>query len=118
MFKGYIRTHLNSGFVLLWSLTILILAACSGRTATSPSGTLALTTNPLPTVTMAAVSLPTATATSIPTATMAPTATGIFRTNFPDASRYLWLTVATGLNQPVDIQNAGDGSGRLFIVVW
>jgi len=116
MYKGYFRTHLNSGFVLLWFLATLILAACSAQTATAPTGALAMTTPPLPTATVAARSLPTGTTTSIPTATMVPTATGLFRTNFPDTSGYQWVTVATSLNQPVDIQDAGDGSGRLFIV--
>jgi glucose/arabinose dehydrogenase len=35
---------------------------------------------------------------------------------FPDPGGYAWEPVVTGLNLPVDIQNAGDGSGRLFIV--
>ncbi len=29
---------------------------------------------------------------------------------------YAWVRVVGGLNQPLDIQHAGDGSGRLFIV--
>jgi glucose/arabinose dehydrogenase len=35
---------------------------------------------------------------------------------FPDPAGYAWNPVLTGLELPVDIQNAGDGSGRLFIV--
>ena len=49
MYKGYFRTHLNSGFVLLWFLATLILAACNAQTATAPTGALAVTTPPLPT---------------------------------------------------------------------
>ena len=36
--------------------------------------------------------------------------------SFPDAEQYQWTMFAEGFNQPVDIQHAGDGSGRLFIV--
>jgi len=35
---------------------------------------------------------------------------------FPDPAGAFWQVYATGLEQPVDIQNAGDGSGRLFVV--
>ena len=34
----------------------------------------------------------------------------------PDPAGYAWNPVIAGLELPVDIQNAGDGSGRLFIV--
>jgi glucose/arabinose dehydrogenase len=37
-------------------------------------------------------------------------------TTFPDPAAYQWAPVVTGLDRPVDIQNAGDGSGRLFVV--
>ncbi|OGO29685.1 MAG: hypothetical protein A2W33_00490 [Chloroflexi bacterium RBG_16_52_11] len=36
--------------------------------------------------------------------------------SFPDPNAYQWVEAVTGLNKPVDIQNAGDGSGRLFIL--
>ncbi|HTX91177.1 MAG TPA: PQQ-dependent sugar dehydrogenase [Anaerolineales bacterium] len=52
--------------------------------------------------------LPSITPTAAPTATPAP--------SFPDPLGYAWVPAVTGLNLPVDIQNAGDGSGRLFIV--
>jgi len=35
---------------------------------------------------------------------------------FPDPAGYAWNPVIGGLELPTDIQNAGDGSGRLFIV--
>ena len=35
---------------------------------------------------------------------------------FPDATAYEWKLIASGLNRPVDIQPANDGSGRLFII--
>jgi glucose/arabinose dehydrogenase len=34
----------------------------------------------------------------------------------PDPSGYSWQEVVNGLNQPEGLMNAGDGSGRLFIV--
>jgi glucose/arabinose dehydrogenase len=37
-------------------------------------------------------------------------------TAFPDAANYTWTPVAQGLIRPVGIQNAGDGSERLFIL--
>lgn len=40
----------------------------------------------------------------------------LYRSDFPDPTGYAWSPVVTGLELPVDIQNAGDGSGRLFIV--
>jgi len=37
-------------------------------------------------------------------------------TGFPDPSAYQWVQLAAGLDRPLDVQNSGDGSGRLFIV--
>lgn len=36
--------------------------------------------------------------------------------SFPDANAYEWKLIASGLDRPVDIQPANDGSGRLFII--
>lgn len=36
--------------------------------------------------------------------------------SFPNAGDYEWRTIAGGLDRPVDIQPANDGSGRLFII--
>ncbi|MDP1714620.1 MAG: PQQ-dependent sugar dehydrogenase [Anaerolineales bacterium] len=35
---------------------------------------------------------------------------------FPNANNYEWRLIASGLNRPVDVQSALDGSGRLFII--
>jgi glucose/arabinose dehydrogenase len=48
-----------------------------------------------------------------PTPTDIP-ATGV--TSFPDPANYAWTLAAQGFTQPLDIQNAGDGSNRLFVV--
>jgi glucose/arabinose dehydrogenase len=36
--------------------------------------------------------------------------------SFPDPNAYAWMPFVAGLYLPVDIRNAGDGSGRLFVV--
>jgi glucose/arabinose dehydrogenase len=96
------------------ALFALLLAACDlGSLATvtptdhlTPSLTgLPASTTPPPTDT-ASPTIPPAT----PTASPSPTP------SFPDPAGYRWTPVVSGLDQPVDIQNAGDGTGRLFIV--
>ena len=37
-------------------------------------------------------------------------------TGFPDPNSFQWAEFVGGLDHPVDVQHAGDGSGRLFIV--
>jgi glucose/arabinose dehydrogenase len=93
-------------FELLAALT-LVLSACSPQTIVPSTPTPA----PSETVTL----LPTATLPQ-PTDTPAPTATSLYRTGFPDPTGYAWSPVVAGLDLPVDIQNAGDSSGRLFVV--
>ena len=56
--------------------------------------------------------LPTATETATPTFTPIPPTVS----QLPDPGGYSWQEVASGLNQPEGLMNAGDGSGRLFIV--
>jgi glucose/arabinose dehydrogenase len=105
----------------------LVLSACdslglSFATATvapSPSGTaattatLAATVSPIP----ASATLASATDTPLPpTDTPALTPTTTYRSGFPDPGGFTWSAVVSGLDLPVDIQNAGDGSGRLFVV--
>jgi glucose/arabinose dehydrogenase len=35
---------------------------------------------------------------------------------FPDPSKFAWAAIAFGLNNPLGVTHAGDGSGRLFIL--
>ncbi|MCL4559687.1 MAG: PQQ-dependent sugar dehydrogenase [Chloroflexi bacterium] len=70
------------------------------------------TPSPVPTVTSVPPT-PTPSSTPLPTAvppslTPAPL--------FPDPQSYLWMQVVAGLDQPVFVGNAGDDSGRLFIL--
>jgi hypothetical protein len=62
-------------------------------------------------------------ATAIPTETLVPTAVpsptpdlAASVAELPDPAGYEWQEVVTGLAQPVDIESAADGSGRLFVI--
>ncbi len=124
----------TGGLAFLVSLS-MTLSAC-GSLGTPPP-----TIPPAPTVTSIPVSalLPSGTpfqpafptSTSIPTPTQPPvftatpgstdapsalSATAVYQSNFPDTAGYSWTRITSGLELPVDIQSAGDGSGRLFIV--
>lgn len=46
-----------------------------------------------------------------PTSLAAPVAAAL-----PDPAGYVWTPVVSGLSSPISLANAGDGSGRLFIV--
>jgi len=39
-----------------------------------------------------------------------------YPTSFPDPAKYEWQLLTGGLSRPVGLTNAGDGSGRLFIL--
>jgi len=53
--------------------------------------------------------------TDSPTAAPAPTSIPSVAT-LPDPAGFTWQVVMLGFNRPLDVQNAGDGSGRLFVV--
>jgi glucose/arabinose dehydrogenase len=65
----------------------------------------ALPVSPSPQVTVPLINTP------LPTA-----GPNTFSNGIPDPSEYTWRPVAGGLQDPVDIRHAGDGSGRLFVV--
>ncbi len=60
------------------------------------------------------ISTPTETPTSTPTPTPTPTPETV--TTLPDPSGYSWQEVTGGLDRPTGLVNAGDGSGRLFVI--
>jgi glucose/arabinose dehydrogenase len=110
---GYHLSHIlrsGVGLILFFSLS----ACAGGSTAVVPSPTQSqpATVSPIP---------PTDTPTLVPsfassiTPTNSPTISP-FMSGFPDPAAFTWSPVVSGLDLPVDIQNAGDGSGRLFIV--
>lgn len=92
-------------------LTLTLLAACAPPTPAPPSTPLPapVTPTPAPSSTLPATSPP-ATASPAPVVSL-PNAAA-----FPDPALYAWQTIASGFERPVDIQNAGDGSGRLFVI--
>ncbi len=93
--------------LLVFVLTALLVAGCSTPTET-PAPPPAATPAPAfePTPTREAVP-PTQAGTPLPPPEAA---------SFPDPNAYGWVPAVSGLYLPVDIQNAGDGSGRLFVV--
>jgi len=102
-------------YVLYLSSVIAVVSACSGTATPIPH-------TPLPPPSEAATATiestqtetlpPTDAATATPSETPAP----VSASAFPDPQAYQWLEVAVGFERPVDIQNAGDGSGRLFVL--
>lgn len=128
-----IIVYLSAMRFMLIAFSVILLAACSGtvsqRTPTAvsrplSSATVALTQNtqtpaatqppanpsptnpPTPSLQPSLVPSPTTENTSEPQSV----------TRLPDPAGYIWQTVTSGLNAPVGITSAGDGSGRLFIL--
>ena len=101
---------------LLILLILPILTACGGL-AESVSPTITPLAS-LPRLTVAPASQTREASQPVPdSATVLPTAkTVINATSFPNADAYEWKIIASGLDRPVDIQPANDGSGRLFII--
>ena len=89
-------------------LLVLPILACGGLTTQSVSPTI----TPLAPPTVVTVT-PTVSQPTLVPATSTPTQPPI---SFPNSSNYEWKLIASGLNRPVDIQSANDGSGRLFII--
>lgn len=93
-------------------LLILPILACGGL-AESVSPTITppapLTVAP---ITQTREASPPATDTAAPTAET-PTAS---TASFPTANDYEWKLITSGLNRPVDIQSANDGSSKIFII--
>ncbi len=105
-------------------LGVLVLTACGGRSA-QPPGLSVPTPIETPTSLALAAPLPPSAIPVTPTSTPSPvpsplppspTAPPIEALNFPDTSQYTWRPLAEGLNRPVDITHAGDGSDRLFVI--
>jgi glucose/arabinose dehydrogenase len=88
----------------LLTLLILPLLACGGLAETVPPTAPSLTP-------LAPISVP---PTDSQPAT--PPTPPLNAGGFPNANDYEWRPIASGLDRPVDIQPANDGSGRLFII--
>ena len=100
---------------LFFSLLVLALlsAACTPSVPSPTPSRMPATPVPSSTPTAADTSAPEPTATALPTPTDEPTA---IPAAFPEADVAAWERVVGGVIRPVDIVNAGDGSGRLFIL--
>ncbi len=100
---------------LFWTLAAiaLLFSACAPAATSVPSAT-----SPAPSPVPVTQTLPPPPTDTVipPTETPVPTSTPSEATSFPNADAFQWMPVASGFLRPVDIQNAGDGSGRLFIV--
>ena len=96
--------------ILLLTLPLL---ACGGLAEPVPPTATPLAARPptaVPTVQTDSQPQPD-TATTAPTQSLPPTVS-----EFPNPNNYEWRLIASGLNRPVDVQSALDGSGRLFII--
>ncbi len=91
-------------------------ATPTGMPTTTPSATLTPTTEVITQVVSGTVVTITPTPTLTPSPTLTPTPTPATVSQLPDPSGYSWQEVVGGLSQPVGVVNAGDGSGRLFIL--
>jgi glucose/arabinose dehydrogenase len=97
----------------------VMLAAC-GTPVAATSAPTAVPTDTAPAAS-ATPQLPTATSapieTGVPTPLPSPTLNlAASVSDFPDPAGYEWKKVVSGIDQPVDIKNAGDGTARLFVV--
>jgi glucose/arabinose dehydrogenase len=125
---------MNRTIVIFGLILVISLAGCIGTPTAAPTSTATapkfihvasptnlnyFTRTATPSATLVASEVITNT-TPIPTATETPTPTPTpippTVNELPDPSGYIWQEVASGLNQPEGLVNAGDGSGRLFIV--
>ncbi len=97
----------------------LILSACEMVPPPQPTQAPTPSVHLRPGVTGIAMAAPTsapaATAGTTPSRASSPSP-AVNATAFPDPAGYQWATVASGLDKPLGIENAGDGSGRLFVV--
>jgi glucose/arabinose dehydrogenase len=98
----------------------LFLSACqspSGGSPTAPQPTLppptALTATVPPASMVPPTPLPSAEAGGNNPTAAPPTPISV---HIPDPAAYTWTQVVSGITSPTDIKNAGDASGRLFIV--
>lgn len=99
---------LFSGLIL-----ILVLSACTRQIPVPPAKASQTTAATEPATDAAPTAAPAPTSTLQPTAaTPAPASV----TGFPNPDGYQWSKVVSGLSNPVNLANAGDGSNRLFIL--
>ena len=96
-------------------IAVFLLTACSSRPTPTPHQAPVIATLPPSPTEALSPELKAESAAPEVTAEPAPEAPPSVST-FPDAAGVQWEVVANGLDQPLDIQHAGDNSGRIFIV--
>jgi len=100
-------------FFLVWIELIGLLSACS---LIAPSSSAETTPSSTPTVVL--VSSPTpklpATTPDLQATEIEPDVTSV--KVFPEVDKYFWNLIAAGFKRPVGLANAGDGTGRIFVV--
>jgi glucose/arabinose dehydrogenase len=112
---------------ILLVVLILLLTGCSGEVAApSPSATPGPTSAPVQATATSTLStftpLTSPPATQAPTDTLPPTPTEttppspITFQGMPDPAAYVWRPVVSGLQKPLGLASAADGTGRLFVV--
>jgi len=101
--------------VLILSLMILglLAAACSPRLPQTAAET---ATPFIPSTSTVLPPTPASTETGSPSETPKATSTPSDVSAFPDPAGFRWEEVVSGLNRPVGVVSASDGSGRLFIL--
>ena len=109
----------------LFALAMVGFTACGGSAikisqTSTPTSSISTeifpTATPLPPESIAIIQIKTATAIPMLTPSIAPTMSGSDPTQFPDPEQYGWGLIVSGLNRPVGLTNAGDGSDRLFVI--
>ena len=90
------------------TLILFLLAACASVPEPTPQ--------PAPVIATAAPTEADAVSPAAEEDTAQPAEAPVSATAFPDPEQYYWALAVSGLEQPIDIQHAGDGSGRLFII--
>ena len=105
---------------LLIGILLIVLAACQTATPTSqPLQATSTSSSVVPTDVPEPTSSPQSTSTTTATETKPieePTPPDTTAPSLPPASPATWQPVVSGLDTPVFITHAGDGSGRLFII--
>jgi glucose/arabinose dehydrogenase len=115
-----------AGFIFL----ALLLAGCAGPTASTADVTTASPSTAMPPTAIPTAVIPTATnppaptlgaptatpVETLPSPTTKPSAPPAMPGRLPNPDLVVWSPIVTGMDSPVGLTHAGDGSGRLFIV--
>ena len=100
--------------ILALSLSVAACEVPAGGNSSGASTAVPATPAPQAVATLTATPAPTLEPTPMPTQTSISTPN--FVASIPDPENYRWAEVVSGLQLPVAIDNAGDGSGRLFVI--